>query len=198
VSDVSQGPGWWQASDLKWYPPESAPGGVQPTPQGSGLGQKTLSRGSLAASARVPGMNRQLSAGAAWPIVMIVCGVVMIIGSVNEWVSVKLPPGLPAALARVESAGASGTSQGFGWIPLISGITLIVLSMGLIVSVGAFLRLLSLGAGAAAGSGLGVAIYFVDRIASSQVTVGWGLIAVLVTAIATLVGAGAVTLGAGD
>ena len=22
MSDVSQGPGWWQASDLKWYPPE--------------------------------------------------------------------------------------------------------------------------------------------------------------------------------
>ncbi|MCU1497148.1 MAG: Postacrosomal sheath domain-binding protein [Acidimicrobiales bacterium] len=24
MSDVSQGPGWWQASDGKWYPPESA------------------------------------------------------------------------------------------------------------------------------------------------------------------------------
>jgi len=27
VSDASQGPGWWQASDGKWYPPEAAPGG---------------------------------------------------------------------------------------------------------------------------------------------------------------------------
>jgi len=26
VSDSSQGPGWWQASDGKWYPPEQAPG----------------------------------------------------------------------------------------------------------------------------------------------------------------------------
>jgi hypothetical protein len=25
VSDVSQGPGWWQASDEKWYPPEQHP-----------------------------------------------------------------------------------------------------------------------------------------------------------------------------
>ncbi|HEV8065458.1 MAG TPA: hypothetical protein VGP46_11525 [Acidimicrobiales bacterium] len=25
VSDVSQGPGWWQASDLKWYPPDTHP-----------------------------------------------------------------------------------------------------------------------------------------------------------------------------
>lgn len=30
MSDVPQGPGWWQASDLKWYPPESAPGYVPP------------------------------------------------------------------------------------------------------------------------------------------------------------------------
>jgi hypothetical protein len=26
VSDSPQGPGWWQASDGKWYPPEQAPG----------------------------------------------------------------------------------------------------------------------------------------------------------------------------
>ena len=28
VSDVWQGPGWWLASDGKWYPPEAQPGGV--------------------------------------------------------------------------------------------------------------------------------------------------------------------------
>ena len=27
MSDTSQGPGWWQASDGKWYPPEQSPGG---------------------------------------------------------------------------------------------------------------------------------------------------------------------------
>lgn len=26
MSEVSQGPGWWQASDGKWYPPEAQPG----------------------------------------------------------------------------------------------------------------------------------------------------------------------------
>jgi hypothetical protein len=30
VSDESQGPGWWLASDGKWYPPELAPGAVAP------------------------------------------------------------------------------------------------------------------------------------------------------------------------
>jgi hypothetical protein len=33
VSDVSQGPGWWLASDGKWYSPEQAPGyGAEPAP----------------------------------------------------------------------------------------------------------------------------------------------------------------------
>ncbi len=31
MSDTSQGPGWWQASDGKWYPPEQAPGYQPPT-----------------------------------------------------------------------------------------------------------------------------------------------------------------------
>ncbi|MGI9611225.1 MAG: RDD family protein [Acidimicrobiia bacterium] len=32
MSDSSQGDGWWQASDGKWYPPESAPTATQPEP----------------------------------------------------------------------------------------------------------------------------------------------------------------------
>ncbi len=47
MSDTSQGPGWWQASDGKWYPPEQAPGYQAPaggeaaaggTPAGGGGG----------------------------------------------------------------------------------------------------------------------------------------------------------------
>ena len=32
TSDVSQGPGWWQAADLKWYPPQRHPDYVAPPP----------------------------------------------------------------------------------------------------------------------------------------------------------------------
>lgn len=32
MSDVSQGPGWWTASDGKWYPPELHPNYVPPPP----------------------------------------------------------------------------------------------------------------------------------------------------------------------
>lgn len=34
MSDASQGPGWWQASDGKWYPPETAAGAAAPPPPG--------------------------------------------------------------------------------------------------------------------------------------------------------------------
>jgi uncharacterized RDD family membrane protein YckC len=35
MSDTSQGPGWWQASDGKWYPPDAA---TTPTPAGGAPG----------------------------------------------------------------------------------------------------------------------------------------------------------------
>jgi hypothetical protein len=31
-ADASQGPGWWQASDGKWYPPEAQPGAAPTIP----------------------------------------------------------------------------------------------------------------------------------------------------------------------
>lgn len=41
MSDFSQGPGWWQASDGKWYPPEQAPGAAPtaPPPGAAAYGQ---------------------------------------------------------------------------------------------------------------------------------------------------------------
>lgn len=39
MSDTSQGPGWWQASDDKWYPPDQVPGPAPAAPPwGSGSG----------------------------------------------------------------------------------------------------------------------------------------------------------------
>ena len=36
MSDTSQGPGWWQAADAKWYPPELHPDyRAQPAPESS-------------------------------------------------------------------------------------------------------------------------------------------------------------------
>ncbi len=35
MSDTQQGPGWWQASDGKWYPPDPSPSGVPTSSPGS-------------------------------------------------------------------------------------------------------------------------------------------------------------------
>ena len=42
MSEVSQGPGWWLASDGKWYPPEQAPGYAAPTGLASGPSSGTV------------------------------------------------------------------------------------------------------------------------------------------------------------
>lgn len=52
MSDYPEGPGWWQASDHKWYPPESFPSDApaqQPEPT-------TPSYGQPPAAAQPPGM----------------------------------------------------------------------------------------------------------------------------------------------
>lgn len=36
MSDSAQGPGWWQASDGKWYPPQQAAAAPPPPPAGYG------------------------------------------------------------------------------------------------------------------------------------------------------------------
>ena len=36
MSDTPQGPGWWQASDGRWYPPEQFTGAANPQPGPSG------------------------------------------------------------------------------------------------------------------------------------------------------------------
>jgi hypothetical protein len=45
MSDVPQGPGWWQASDLKWYPPESHPNYVAAPPPPPAPGRNPAAAG---------------------------------------------------------------------------------------------------------------------------------------------------------
>jgi hypothetical protein len=67
MSDASQGPGWWLASDGKWYPPETWTGPPLPTamptamPAGSPLPQAT---GGLAGQGPMPGYQAFPGAGA--------------------------------------------------------------------------------------------------------------------------------------
>ncbi len=63
MSDESQGPGWWLASDGKWYPPEQAPGYQPPPPYAPPGGQYTPPGGQYGAPGG--GASQQLQAGPA-------------------------------------------------------------------------------------------------------------------------------------
>lgn len=73
MSDVSQGPGWWQASDGKWYPPEQAPG-AQPTtpapspqtPVGGGFGAAPGGFANPGMATGAPGGRASFSVGDAF------------------------------------------------------------------------------------------------------------------------------------
>ena len=55
MSDVSNGPGWWQASDGKWYPPEQQPGFQAATPPPSAAAQGSYTPSNSAR--RTPGAS---------------------------------------------------------------------------------------------------------------------------------------------
>src|SRR4051812_33876381 len=64
MSDTAQGPGWWEASDGKWYPPEQAPGapaadsgagGFQAAP---GYGAQPQAQGQPQAGYQQPGYQQ--------------------------------------------------------------------------------------------------------------------------------------------
>lgn len=77
MSDVAQGPGWWQASDGRWYPPEllaQALGQVEAPAQGAPLAPGPLATGAAPATGPPTGTAQpaptQAGAGApayAWP-----------------------------------------------------------------------------------------------------------------------------------
>jgi uncharacterized RDD family membrane protein YckC len=84
MSNVSQGPGWWMASDQKWYPPESHPG-YQPPPPGIAAygsypgGQSFYPNPSSRSSAgpSLAGYGQRLGGWLIdWLILLVVCGAI--------------------------------------------------------------------------------------------------------------------------
>lgn len=70
MSDVAQGPGWWQASDGRWYPPETlaqalAQAGAVPATAGPGPGEAASGPGE--AAARLGGAATGPGEAATWP-----------------------------------------------------------------------------------------------------------------------------------
>ena len=125
MSDQSQGPGWWMASDGKWYPPESDP--APPPP------------GQFAAPFQPAYVQRSTNGMA---IASMVLGIVWIywIGSILALVF--------GYLARKQIAESQGTQQGDGMA--IAGIVLGWIGLG-ILAAGVVIGIISSVAGASSG-----------------------------------------------
>ena len=71
MTDAPQGPGWWQASDGKWYPPEQAPGGATgstgPADRPPGPGWWQASAGTWYPPAQAPGAGSGATSGSTGP-----------------------------------------------------------------------------------------------------------------------------------
>lgn len=97
MSDSSEGEGWWQASDGKWYPPSAQPH-LPPPPQAAAAG-----------GARV---------GLSPAVVAILAGAgALILGSFLPWVKASAP-----FLGTITKSGVEG---GDGWILIILAIAIL-------------------------------------------------------------------------
>lgn len=120
MSDFSQGPGWWQASDGKWYPPEQAPGG-QSAAAGS-FGAPTVGPGAFANAAPAGGaplaewIQRVVAFLIDWVIVVAFYIVVFILAAILGAVS----DALGALVFFVGYVAAIGYSF---WIYYLNGAT---------------------------------------------------------------------------
>lgn len=88
MSDVSQGPGWWQASDLKWYPPNLTPGqpAPAPTPRDALPGQQAPDLLIGGPARTQPGISRIRSIRKYFPVgAVIVIAAIAVVASLEIW-----------------------------------------------------------------------------------------------------------------
>ena len=110
MSDTSQGPGWWVASDGKWYPPENHPDyiqGVAAAPPPSNHPPQPSTTHLPPRSAPVAGTGVKI-APMQWA--MLGAGAVAILGVLTTWVT---------ASAGFLSLSENGISSGDGKLALL-------------------------------------------------------------------------------
>jgi hypothetical protein len=112
MSDVSNGPGWWQASDGKWYPPEQQPNYEAATPPPSPTQSPSPTRPSSGQFKFE--MNRWTQAER----ITAIGSLVLLIALFLPWFTVS---------ASVYSASASGlTAHGYLYIVLLLCLAILV------------------------------------------------------------------------
>ena len=142
MSDRSEGPGWWLASDGKWYPPQSA---TQPPPIHAASADSAFDIWKSVVTekyAQFDGRARRaefwwfalVNMGIAWAIVIIGA----ILGSVNDalgtiasfayfgYVAAMIVPAIAVSVRRLHDTGKSGGLWFLIFIPLVGAIILLV------------------------------------------------------------------------
>jgi hypothetical protein len=119
VSDVSQGPGWWQAGDSKWYPPEQHPNYVPPPsatpdePPPPPAPNLPPPPGGQYAAAGSPGISFDLAAIMPGGLIVLAGGLLYCVFGFFPWYTQNIdcgiaPPGVPCAISL--NAWRSGTA----------------------------------------------------------------------------------------
>ena len=106
MSDTSQGPGWWQASDGKWYPPDQQPG---PAPGQMPYGYKQYGYGySYGPTAAYSGFWRRVGASIVDGIILAIptnlLSVAVSAGSTGAFAGASLSPGASAGVTLINTA----------------------------------------------------------------------------------------------
>jgi hypothetical protein len=132
VSDSSQGPGWWQASDGKWYPPEQAPGYQQPAPGGpygapyggGGPGGGGAAGGTDVGTTLSYAWNKFIQNIGEWVVLwLITVGIRIVIGIIGAAL------GVGAGVAGMSGGGSFGLTVALGIVSaMVSGLLLVVLA----------------------------------------------------------------------
>jgi hypothetical protein len=108
MSDTSQGPGWWQASDGKWYKPESHPDYVPPLRPPAPEAPAPAPSPPAVPNAKAASAPKIAPTPMQW--VMIGAGAVGIFGTLTTWVT---------ASAGFISVSKNGISSGDGKIAVV-------------------------------------------------------------------------------
>ena len=122
MSDMSQGPGWWQASDGKWYPPEQAPGAQESAPPSAGYTGPAVGAGAYANAA--PAGGAQLAEWAQRAVAFIIDWGIAVAGYIVIWILAMILGAIADALALIVLllGYAAMTAYSF-WIYYLNGAT---------------------------------------------------------------------------
>ncbi len=123
MSDSPLGPGWWQASDGRWYPPEQSPGLGQPPPP--------TPYGTPGGYAALPATDTQATASLVIGIVGLVtgslCCITLVLSPVAIYLGYSAKKRIAESHGRLKGEGMATAGLVLGIIGTVLGILVIVL-----------------------------------------------------------------------